>query len=96
MLKELRPTPPNLYSNFIHSRRTAAGKGRSQRTLVEHTQQQNSSNTKTSKKRLPTLTLGDAPDAPSRKLPKDQDLDFHPHLVKIVAVVFELKEVLLF
>lgn len=64
---------------------------------MEHAQQRQSINPKTSKKGLPSFMLGDTPDPSSTgsDLPKKQGLKSHEHPSDTVEVVLKIEEVLI-
>lgn len=96
MLEGLRRMYPNVRPSHIDITRIAAAKGRTQRATMAHTQLQQSMNTKTRKKGLPTLMLGDTPDAPftGSDLPKDQFPEFYLHPLDTLDALLKLEKVL--
>lgn len=80
VLKELRRTPFNVRSNIIDIGSIAATKECSRNALMEHTQPQESMNTRTSKKGLLPFNLGYTPDTSSMRSTQTQKQDSGSHL----------------
>lgn len=87
----------NVNSILIDFRRTAVAKERFQCLLMKHAPQRQSMKTNNSKKRLPTVMLGDNPDAPSTRsdLLQEKGSESHLYPLDTVEVDCKLVEVLL-